>query len=122
MQLGRSSTLRADGKGDEGLPGTRWPQEVKKAVSNRYVGLGQLETSVRAFLQKINERHKPSHKLYEAIMPVTSKHDGLSDTMANMTLESTDPNKKPDRDQRITLGGRLYHLKVRQVTPPNHRQ
>ncbi|KAJ4399128.1 hypothetical protein N0V91_009660 [Didymella pomorum] len=91
-------------------------QEVVKAISNRYVKLGQLETSARKFLQRMNERHKPSHRLYEAIMHVTSKHDDLSNTMANMTLASTNSSKKPDRDQRITLGGRLYHLKVRQST------
>lgn len=91
-------------------------QEVVKAISNRYVKLGQLETSARKFLQRMNERHKPSHRLYEAIMHVTSKHDDLSNTMANMTLTSTNSSKKPDRDQRITLGGRFYHLKVRQST------
>lgn len=92
------------------------PPEIKKAIFNRYVKLGKLETSVRAFLQKMGERHKPSHKLYEAIMHVTCKHDDLGDTMASMTLESINSNKKPDRDQRITLGGQVYHLKVRQVT------
>jgi hypothetical protein len=92
------------------------PKEIIKAISNRYVKLGQLETSVRTFLQKMNERHKPSHKLYEAIMHVTDKHHDLSDDMASMSLDSTNSRKKPDHDQRITLGGRLYHLKVRQVT------
>ncbi|KAF1930727.1 uncharacterized protein M421DRAFT_99346 [Didymella exigua CBS 183.55] len=90
-------------------------QDVAKTISDRYVKPSKLETSARNFLQKMDERHKPSHKLYEAIMHVTSKYSDLSDTMADMSLDSTNPVKKPDRDQRITLGGRLYHLKVRQL-------
>lgn len=95
-------------------------QEVTKLLEKRYVKPSELETSARKFLQKMNERHRLSHKLYEAIMHVTSKHvtskhDDLSDTMANMSLDSHNLSRKPNRDQRITFGGRLYHLKVRQV-------
>jgi hypothetical protein len=90
-------------------------QDVAKIISTRYVNPSKLETKARKFLQKMDERHKPSHKLYEATMYITSKRSDLSSTMANMSLNSINPSKKPDRDQRITLGGQLYHLKVRQL-------
>ncbi|KAF3035032.1 hypothetical protein E8E12_006473 [Didymella heteroderae] len=89
--------------------------DIAKMISARYVKPSELETSARNFLRKMDERHKPSHRLYEAIRHIISKHGDLSDTMANMSLDLANPSKKPDRDQRITLGGRLYHLKVRQL-------
>lgn len=90
-------------------------QGVGKMITTRYVKASQLETDARKFLQKMDERHKPSHKLHEAIVHAASKNSDLSDTMASMSLDANNPSKKQDRDQRITLGGRLYHLKVRQL-------
>ncbi|KAF2632130.1 P-loop containing nucleoside triphosphate hydrolase protein [Macroventuria anomochaeta] len=107
------------------LPGTdtRWTDEATKGVarkiSSRYVKASDLEKDARLFLRKMDERNKPSHKLHEAIVHAASKQidpsNYLSDSMTQMSLGSTSANKKQDRDQRITLGGRLYHLKVRQL-------
>ncbi|KAF9696125.1 hypothetical protein EKO04_005861 [Ascochyta lentis] len=84
-------------------------------ISNRYVKASDLEKAARAFLSKMDRKHKPSHKLHEAIVHAASKQADLTNLLAQMSLESAATSKKKDPDQRITLGGRLYHLRVRQL-------
>lgn len=84
-------------------------------ISKRYVQASNLEKDARAFLRIMDERNKPSHKLREAIQHVASKHVDLNDSMAQLSVSSTSASKQQDSDQRITLGGQLYHLEVRQL-------
>jgi hypothetical protein len=99
--------------------GTRWnsaaAQDVATKITNRYVKASNLEENARTFLFKMDERHKPSHKLHEAVVHAASKQTNLKDSMAQMSLDTSSVGKKQDRDQRITLGGRLYSLRVRQM-------
>lgn len=99
----------------EATRATQLAQDAAKKISNRYVKASDLEKDARTFLRKMDERHKPSHKLHEAVVHAAGKHAELSDSMAQMILDPSNAGKKQDRDQRITLGGRLYHLKVRQL-------
>ncbi|KAJ4352735.1 hypothetical protein N0V95_004007 [Ascochyta clinopodiicola] len=90
-------------------------QAFAKNIRNRYVKADSLEKAATEFLLRMNKKHEPTHKLYEAIVHAASKQVNLSEAMAQISLEATGSSKKQDRDQRITLGGRLYHLRVRQV-------
>lgn len=106
--------------------GSRWTveaaKEVVKNLSKRCVKARDLEKDARSFLPRVDIRHKPSHKLYEAVRHAATKQvdhsDQLSDDMTRLGLASGNvPNRgDPDQlDQRVTLGGKLYHLKVRQL-------
>ena len=99
--------------------GTPWnsaaAQDVARKIMNRYVKASDLGKNVENFLCKMDERHKPSHKLHEAVAHAASKQIDFSDWMAQMSLGSSSVGKKQDRDQRISLGGRLYSLTVRQL-------
>lgn len=88
-------------------------QDVGKKIANRYVEASHLEKNARSFLSKMAEQHKPSYKLHEAVVHATNNRTDLIESMAQMRLGSPSVSKNQDRDQRITLGGRLYHLRVR---------
>ncbi|UPX11033.1 uncharacterized protein EKO05_0001659 [Ascochyta rabiei] len=94
---------------------SRDAEDIARKIRKRYVKASNLEKAATEFLLKMNQKHKPSHKLHEAIVHAASKQVDLSDSMAQISLESIGMSKEQDRDQRITLGGRLYHLRVRQV-------
>jgi hypothetical protein len=90
-------------------------QGVAKKLDARYVKAGHLEKDVRSFLRKTNENHKPSHKLHDAIVHAASKQLNINEAFGKMSFSPVATSIKQDRDQRITLAGRLYHLKVRQL-------
>ncbi|KAJ4312020.1 hypothetical protein N0V94_007664 [Neodidymelliopsis sp. IMI 364377] len=90
-------------------------QSVAKKLNTRYVDASHLEMEVRSFLRKTDQKHKPSHKLHDAIAHAARKQLDINDALERMSLGSVATSIKQDGDQRITLAGRLYHLKVRQL-------
>lgn len=100
---------------EQSLESTRSKLLPGMDISSRYVKASGLEKEARSFLRGVKDSNKPSRKLHEACVHAASKQTELIDSMAQLNFTSTGSSKTQDNDRRIILGGRLFHLKVRQL-------
>jgi len=88
-------------------------QSINDEITNRAAVTTGLLVSVGAFQFRIATRHHPTYKLHQATMHSMVRSDPLDVELARLTINSSEKSAKRDRDQRITLGGGLLHIKVR---------
>ncbi|EXV00312.1 UvrD/REP type DNA helicase [Metarhizium robertsii] len=85
-------------------------------VLARYTDCDKLRRKIKDLRRRTSERYQPSHKLYEATIYALrkKKSDGLSEKLANLSLENT--QKPVERDRRVTLAGEMALLKLDFIT------
>ncbi|CAN9111591.1 unnamed protein product [Alternaria alternata] len=88
-------------------------QSINDEIRNRSGDTIKLLNAVKAFQRRMDIRHQPTYKLHQATLHSISRDDSLNAEFAKLTIDSSETSTKRDRDQRITLGGRLLEIKVR---------
>ncbi|KAL1792144.1 hypothetical protein ACET3X_009895 [Alternaria dauci] len=88
-------------------------QSINDEIRNRSGDTIKLLNAVKAFQRRMDNRHQPTFKLHQATLHSISRDDSLDAKLAKLTIDSSETSAKRDRDQRITLGGRLLEIKVR---------
>ncbi|KAK2593468.1 hypothetical protein QQS21_008841 [Conoideocrella luteorostrata] len=88
----------------------------EKQVLARYADYDKLRRKIQDLRRRTSERYQPSHKLYEATILALRKKklDGLSEQLANLSLEST--RQPVERDRRVTLAVEMALLKLDFIT------
>ncbi|KAJ5058920.1 NFX1-type zinc finger-containing protein 1 [Bipolaris maydis] len=87
-------------------------KHIHDCVRNRYSSTAILVEDVRSFRHKMDIQHKPTYKLYQAIIHSYKRNASLDKDFAQLSLSSSSKYLERDRDQRVTLGGRLLEIKV----------
>ncbi|CAN9158938.1 unnamed protein product [Alternaria alternata] len=88
-------------------------QSINDEIRNRSGDTIKLLNAVKAFQRRMDIRHQPTFKLHQATLHSISRDDSLNAEFAKLAIDSSETSTKRDRDQRITLGGRLLEIKVR---------